>query len=168
VLPLFQRYVNGPSPDTVRFILPFGIVGIVELTIWAELCVKFVLITKLAVSEAHPETNYTYQWSNGATTSSLMDLPNGTYTVILTAGCASDTASFVISTNLTQSSAQIVNSTIPTMPNGSINLTVSGDGPFTYLWNNGSTAEDLNGIISGTYSVVVTNANGCIRSASSC
>jgi hypothetical protein len=111
-----------------------------------------------------PETNYTYQWSNGATTSSLMDLPDGTYTVILTAGCATDTASFVISTNLTQSSAQIVNSTVPTMPNGSINLTVSGDGPFTYLWNNGSTAEDLNGIVSGTYSVVVTNANGCAKS----
>jgi subtilisin family serine protease len=111
-----------------------------------------------------PETNYTYQWSNGATTSSLMDLPDGTYTVILTAGCATDTASFVISTNLTQSSAQIVNSTVPTMPNGSINLTVSGDGPFTYLWSNGSTAEDLNGIVSGTYSVVVTNANGCAKS----
>jgi len=111
-----------------------------------------------------PETNYTYQWSNGATTSSLMDLPDGTYTVILTAGCATDTASFVISTNLTQSSAQIVNSTVPTMPNGSINLTVSGDGPFTYLWNNGSTAEDLNGIVSGTYNVVVTNANGCAKS----
>jgi subtilisin family serine protease len=111
-----------------------------------------------------PETNYTYQWSNGATTSSLMDLPDGTYTVILTAGCATDTATFVISTNLTQSSAQIVNSTVPTMPNGSINLTVSGDGPFTYLWNNGSTAEDLNGIVSGSYSVVVTNANGCAKS----
>jgi subtilisin family serine protease len=111
-----------------------------------------------------PETNYTYQWSNGATTSSLMGLPDGTYTVILAAGCATDTASFVISTNLTQSSAQIVNSTVPTMPNGSINLTVSGDGPFTYLWSNGSTAEDLNGIVSGTYSVVVTNANGCAKS----
>jgi len=111
-----------------------------------------------------PETNYTYQWSNGATTSSLMDLPDGTYTVILTAGCATDTVTFVISTNLTQSSAQIVNSTVPTMPNGSINLTVSGDGPFTYLWNNGSTAEDLNGIVSGSYSVVVTNANGCAKS----
>ena len=49
------------------------------------------------------------------------------------------------------------------MPNGSINLNVSGAGPFTYLWNNGSTAEDLNGIVSGTYSVTISNSNGCAR-----
>jgi hypothetical protein len=110
-----------------------------------------------------PGTNYTYLWSNGANTSSLMDLPNGTYSVIVTAGCASDTVTFVINTNITQTTAQIVNSTVAAMPNGAINLSVSGEGPFTYQWNNGSTAEDLNGIVSGSYQVVVTNANGCAR-----
>jgi hypothetical protein len=47
------------------------------------------------------------------------------------------------------------------MPNGGININVSGAAPFTYLWNNGSAAEDLNGIVSGNYNVIVTNANGC-------
>ncbi|MBM3429768.1 MAG: hypothetical protein FJX99_02150 [Bacteroidetes bacterium] len=111
----------------------------------------------------NPEASFEYNWSNGATTSALVNLPNGTYTVVVTAGCASDTASFEINTNLTQSTAQIVNSTVPTMPNGSINLTVTGDGPFTYQWNNGSTAEDLNGIVSGTYSVTISNSNGCSK-----
>jgi len=109
------------------------------------------------------ETNYIYQWSNGATSSSIVDLPNGTYTAVVTAGCASDTVSFEINTILTQSTAQITNSTVPTMPNGSINLTVTGDGPFTYQWNNGSTAEDLNGIVSGIYTVTISNSNGCSR-----
>jgi subtilisin family serine protease len=112
----------------------------------------------------NPEVNFEYQWSNGATTSSLMDLPNGTYTVILTAGCASDTATFEINTIVTQSSAQVINSTTATMPNGSINLNVTGVGPFSYLWSNGSAAEDLSGIVAGTYTVSITNSNGCSRS----
>jgi subtilisin family serine protease len=107
------------------------------------------------------ETEYTYQWSNGSTSSSIIDLPNGTYTVTVTAGCASGTETFVINTNLTQSSAQITNSSTMNMPNGGININVFGAAPFTYLWNNGSAAEDLNGIVSGNYNVVVTNANGC-------
>ena len=108
-----------------------------------------------------PETNYSYQWSNGSTSSSLIGLPNGTYTVTVTAGCATGTETFVVNTNLTQSTAQITNSTTTTMPNGIININVSGAAPFNYLWNNGSAAEDLNGIVAGNYNVIVTNANGC-------
>jgi subtilisin family serine protease len=109
----------------------------------------------------NPEASFEYNWSNGATTPSIVDLPNGTYSVVVSSGCASDTAIFVINTILTQSSAQVTNSTTMNMPNGGININVSGAAPFTYLWNNGSAAEDLNGIVSGNYNVTVTNANGC-------
>jgi len=111
----------------------------------------------------NPEASFEYNWSNGATTPAIVDLPNGTYSVVVSSGCASDTAIFEINTILTQSNAQITNSTTATMSNGSINLNVSGAGPFTYLWNNGSSAEDLNGIVSGTYSVKISNSNGCAR-----
>lgn len=111
----------------------------------------------------NPEASFEYNWSNGATTPAIVDLPNGTYSVVVSSGCASDTAIFEINTILTQSNAQITNSTTATMSNGSINLNVSGAGPFTYLWNNGSSAEDLNGIVSGTYSVTISNSNGCAR-----
>jgi hypothetical protein len=49
------------------------------------------------------------------------------------------------------------------MPNGVININVNGTSPFTYLWNNGSPAEDLNGIVSGNYNVLITDATGCSR-----
>ncbi len=107
--------------------------------------------------------NYTFQWSNGETSSSIINLEDGTYSVVVTAGCATDTATFEINTTLTQSTAQLTNSTTPNTANGIINITVSGDGPFTYLWSNGSSSEDLSNITSGNYSVTVTNANGCSK-----
>ena len=111
----------------------------------------------------NPEASFEYNWSNGATTPAIVDLPNGTYSVVVSSGCTSDTAIFEINTILTQSTAQITNSTTPTMANGGINLNVTGSGPFTYSWNTGSIAEDLNGIVAGTYSVTITNVNSCAR-----
>jgi hypothetical protein len=111
----------------------------------------------------NPDRTYTYNWSNGQTTALIDSLPNGTYTVIVSDGCATDTASFEINTNPTQVTAQIVNSMAPMAPTGSINLTVSGLAPFTYLWSNGATTEDITNLISGNYTVTISNANGCSR-----
>jgi hypothetical protein len=50
---------------------------------------------------------------------------------------------------------------------GSINLTVSGGvEPYSYLWNNNSTNQDLNNIVAGTYNYTITDANGCLYSDS--
>ena len=47
--------------------------------------------------------------------------------------------------------------------NGSINTTVSnGTFPFTYAWSGGQTAANLSNLSPGAYSVIVTDANGCI------
>ena len=51
--------------------------------------------------------------------------------------------------------------------NGEINLTVlTGQDPFSFLWNTGATTEDLENLIPGDYSVVITDALGCIASFS--
>ena len=44
--------------------------------------------------------------------------------------------------------------------NGSIDLTMSGDGLF-YDWSNGASTEDIDGLEAGRYEVVITNADSC-------
>lgn len=51
----------------------------------------------------------------------------------------------------------------PNQPNADVDLTVSGgQPPYTYLWSNGAITQDLTNVPPGQYSVIVTDANGCM------
>ncbi|MBK8566442.1 MAG: gliding motility-associated C-terminal domain-containing protein [Saprospiraceae bacterium] len=110
-------------------------------------------------------------WSNGATTSNINDLSGGVYTVTATnvAGCTSS-ASVTI-----DSPAEAVNVIITEQrgiacggdTTGELLATASGDGnSFNYAWGNGSLGPGNNSLPAGTYSVTVSNENGCTASAS--
>ena len=46
--------------------------------------------------------------------------------------------------------------------NGSVTTTVTGGVmPYTYSWNTGQNTQNLSNLMAGTYSVLVTDANGC-------
>ncbi|NBV68260.1 MAG: hypothetical protein EBR74_06955, partial [Flavobacteriia bacterium] len=108
---------------------------------------------------------YTYLWSNGQTTQTISSLLAGTYTVTVT-----DFLGCTVSGNatITQPVAPIllqeshVNVLCFGNNTGSINLTVSGGtSPYTYAWSNTALTQDINTLVAGTYSVIVTDANGC-------
>ena len=50
---------------------------------------------------------------------------------------------------------------------GSILSNVSGGtAPYTYSWDNGGSTPNISGLVSGTYSLTVTDDNGCVQSSS--
>ena len=111
---------------------------------------------------------YTYSWSNGATTQNLTAIPSGSYTVTVTDanGCTA-TATAVITQPASALAATTTQVNILCLNGvGSINLTVSGGTlGYTYLWSNQVTTEDLANLQAGVYTVVVTDANGCVVNA---
>jgi hypothetical protein len=47
-----------------------------------------------------------------------------------------------------------------------VNISVSGGAaPYTYSWTSGATTQDISGRTAGTYTVTVTDANGCVKTA---
>ena len=109
-------------------------------------------------------TPYTYLWGDGQTTATATGLGAGTFTVTVTdsSGCTiSSSATITEPTALTASSSTSP-MTCDTQNDASITLTVSGGtAPYTYSWSNGATTANLSGLGSGTYTVTVTDANGC-------
>ncbi len=108
----------------------------------------------------------TYSWSNGQTNQTATGLGSGTYTVTVTdnSGCStSKTISVTQPAALALNQGQ-VNAGCNTT--GSASVTASGGtGAFTYSWNNGQTSQTATGLAAGSYTVTVTDNNGCSTTA---
>ena len=111
----------------------------------------------------------TYAWSNTATTEDLTGIAAGNYAVTITDGNGC-TAS--VSATITEPSGLVLNATPVNVTcnggaNGAVDITVQGGiSPYSFNWSNTATTEDINGLSGGTYSVTVTDANGCTITSS--
>ncbi|MEZ4772153.1 MAG: T9SS type A sorting domain-containing protein [Bacteroidia bacterium] len=114
-------------------------------------------------------TPYTYAWSTGANTKDISGVAPGNYTLVMTDadGCSVSTTTSVNNTALlaaTGTSDHPDNGT----NNGKASVVVTGGThPYTYSWSHsaavtGATASDL---ASGSYTVNITDYNGCQTSA---
>jgi hypothetical protein len=118
----------------------------------------------LSVTASGGNSPYTFLWSNGSTAAFQTNQPVGNYSVTVTdaQGCI-DTA-FAIILNPPDLFAVIPNSNVQCENSTDGTLTVVPSGgvtPYMYLWNTGATTPTINNLAVGTYTVIVTDANGC-------
>ncbi len=109
---------------------------------------------------------FTYAWSSGETTSSIVGKSANTYTLTVrdNNGCSATG-----SVTITQSSAvvanwwSIYNVSCFGGTNGKVISTVyGGTNPYSYLWTTGSTTGTASGLSANTnYTLTVTDKNGC-------
>ncbi len=109
---------------------------------------------------------YTYSWTGGLpATQDQQNIAGGSYTVEVTDanGCTEDATIVVGQTpTLFVTIASIQNVTCSGANDGEIDITVNGGSlPYTFDWSTSAVTEDINGLPGGTYTVTVTDANGC-------
>jgi len=108
---------------------------------------------------------YTYSWTSGLPAQQdQVELTTGSYTVIVTdaADRSSTLSIFVPALSPISLEATITPST--GLPDGAIDLSLMGGtgGAVTYQWSTGATSQDINMLVPGQYTVVVTDLNnGC-------
>lgn len=104
-----------------------------------------------------------YAWSNAATTATISNLAGGTYSVTVTdaAGCQ-DSATVTLTQSGNVAIALTPTDDFCSTTGASITATISGGAtPYTYAWSNGNTTNAINNLMTGTYDLTVTDANGC-------
>ena len=140
-----------------------------NVTLTEENCNGGGSITGISVSGG--TTPYDFEWNGTSSTADQTGLSAGNYTVVITdaAGCTMNGGTYTIgvvadpsidTSSMTLSSANCGNS------DGSISgITVAGGtAPLSYSWNGANGSIDNSNIPSGTYALVVTDANGCMDS----
>ncbi len=112
---------------------------------------------------------YTYTWTSGQKTLTASGLCAGSYTfTVRDAGGDTYSVGVAINSptqlNLPTSSSS---ATCGSCPNGSASATGSGGTPgYSYSWSNGTTLQTATGLIPGTYTVCITDKNGCTKCTS--
>lgn len=107
---------------------------------------------------------YTYNWSNGQTTSTATNLCAGLYTVTVV-----DANGCTATTNLTiTESPQItidITGQICQGSTGIVGAYVTGGTPgYSYLWDNTATTQSISNASPGNWCVTITDGNGCTNS----
>lgn len=111
---------------------------------------------------------YTYLWNNGQQSATATGLAAGNHALTLT-----DANGCTLIENLTLGQPDLLSASTAVVPQGCNGpadgeaevIALGGTMPYSYTWNNGQTTPQITGLVSGAYSVVVADANGCTANA---
>jgi uncharacterized protein (DUF2141 family) len=116
-----------------------------------------------SVSVVGGQGNINYLWSNGGTTQTIYDLAPGTYNVTVSdgSGCSNIASVTIEAGNQIQVSVDKGDESESGAKDGFIELTDLVN--HSYNWSNGAQGNRIEGLSAGTYSVTVTDPQGCTR-----
>lgn len=110
-------------------------------------------------------SSYLYNWSDGQTGATAINLPSGTIIAYVEDqnGCMDSLLMEMAEPiELTATANSIIDVSCNGGSDGLVDVAVQGGAaPYTYQWTNGDQTEDLNGVSAGIYSLTVTDENGC-------
>ena len=110
------------------------------------------------------EEPYGFVWDNGATGPQIFNLTAGSYSVTVTDvdGCTLEDTYLVEEPAAISLAVNLMDEMCPNAADGSIDLTITGGTtPYTISWSNGASTQDIGGLMAGTYTVNVIDADGC-------
>ena len=107
---------------------------------------------------------FTYLWSNGDTTTSIIHVAAGNYVVTVsnTGGCSISSAIGVNQPAAIHAVISTIGASVG-QNNGTatIDSVLGGTGPFTVQWSNSQTGPSVTNLAVGTYTLTITDKNGC-------
>ena len=109
------------------------------------------------------EGPYSFEWSNGATTTELTGVPGGTYRALVTdaKGQERSAAITVEDPRVKVGVRQVVEESSPGAADGIAAAELPGDlSAYRFQWSNGATTQQVEGLSAGNYSVTVSHSNG--------
>ncbi|MBI1287931.1 MAG: HYR domain-containing protein, partial [Flavobacteriales bacterium] len=107
---------------------------------------------------------YSYAWNNGNQNAAQTGLTAGTYVVTVTDanGCTANCNSVVAQPNPLTAVVIVQDETLVNGCNGWATANPSGGTPpYSYNWSDGQTTQTASNLCAGTYTVTITDANGC-------
>ncbi|MBI2273886.1 MAG: HYR domain-containing protein [Bacteroidetes bacterium] len=123
------------------------------------------------VLTANSGSGYTYQWNNngspltGETAATFIATTSGNYSVTVSNSlCATTSSAIAVTVNLLPTVSVSAGSATDFCTGGSVVLTANGAGSYQWFNNGvalGITTQTYTASVSGNYTVMVTNSNGC-------
>jgi len=113
---------------------------------------------------------YTYTWNSGQNASSLSNLCQGTYEVLVSDNNGCDGLAIITVDAGTPSITPSFNFSSETCENlcdGDIQLlnVTGGATPYTYVWSNGESTGSISNLCPGNYTLITTDNIGCLNSS---
>ncbi|MFK7806630.1 MAG: CotH kinase family protein, partial [Saprospiraceae bacterium] len=110
--------------------------------------------------------SFDYEWNNGASSFLNENLSEGSYEITVTDenGCEATEEIYLAGPAEISAAFSVESISCFEETDGSISvLTTGGTGTYDYVWDNGSTENELADLSAGTYELTITDQNDCIQ-----